>query len=437
MKQPGNPLHVLSIPGVIPYPPNDGGKLCMFSLIDYLRKYHTIQVLLPAHNIQDKETIQQLSKEWPDVTIHTVELYQPVQPVSVSSTKSRIKKIIKAPVRLLRNLMANNSVVQNSISEYDNVYRTMPFYPQPAVYIEKLIALIAQNKFDIIQTELTHVLNLVQVFPANVKKVFVQIEGRGDVLYDYGISHHINAGYTQYVSGNARLMEYAYMSKYDAVLTLNKTDSSTIRQNLPANVKVYTSPFGILDAEIKPLDTANYQAENLVFMGGESHYPNVDALEWFCTDVNAAFVTRPFKKLYVTGQWSALTKERLSKLCNYITFIGFVDDLAPYLKNSVSIVPIRIGGGGIRTKILSAMAYGSPVVATSLSAVGIKGAHQQQLLIADTAADFADAILLLFDQSQYAREMANSAYRLLVNEYSQSATGKIRNDIYKDICNIN
>jgi glycosyltransferase involved in cell wall biosynthesis len=82
------------------------------------------------------------------------------------------------------------------------------------------------------------------------------------------------------------------------------------------------------------------------------------------------------------------------------------------------------------------MAYGSPVVATSLSAVGIKGGHKQQLLIADTAAGFANAILSLFNDSESARVMADSAYKLLVSEYSQSATGKIRNDIYKDICNI-
>jgi glycosyltransferase involved in cell wall biosynthesis len=434
MKPKNGRLNILVIPGIIPYPANDGGgKLCVFGLIDYLRKYHTIHVLFSVYTATHKSDLLGLMGEWPDVTFHNVEFYREPKPLSFTGkTIGMVKKAIKGIYYLPQSIIRKKPVT-NIHSVYD-AYISSSFSSHPGLFIKKLASLIADNKFDIIQTETTPMLNLVNTFPAGVKKVYVQIEGRSDILYDYGVTNNFDPAYIKHVVANTEFLEYAYMKQYDAVFALNETDKIKIHGNLPPYVKVFNSPYGILDADIKELDIDNYKAENIIFTGPESHYPNFDGLNWFLSDVLPKFKHRPFKKFYVTGVWSEETKKRYRELIDCIDFIGFVDDLAPYMRNSVSIVPIRLGGGGIRTKILSAMVYGSAVVATTLSAVGIKGIHQKELLIADTAPDFADAVSRLFDDSKFAQKICKNAYKLIKNEYSQSTVGAIRNNIYHAIC---
>ena len=80
------------------------------------------------------------------------------------------------------------------------------------------------------------------------------------------------------------------------------------------------------------------------------------------------------------------------------------------------------------------MHQGSPVVATSLAAVGITGRHQKEILIADTADDFAIAVNNFFTDNDFARIVGKNAYQLIIKEYSQSKVGEIRNNIYHEIC---
>lgn len=422
-------LNILIIPELLPYPPDDGGRLCVFVLIDYLRKFHNIHILLTVYDNSNKLTIANLSTAWPDVTIHYAEMFTDPAPVSF---KQKAINFIKNSIRDTYRSVSNKPVGVDVYSRYDPHY-TLPFNPHHRDFIKKLVEVLAANKFDIIQTELTRMINLVSLFPPDAKKVFVQIESKSDILFDYGRSNNFDKNYIKHVAGNTAFLEYAYMSQYDAVLALNDTDAAEIRKNVPTAVKVYTSPFGLLNKDVASPDFDTLKTEDLIFIGSEGHYPNYDGLDWFLTDIMAELPTRPFKKIYVTGTWSAQTRAKFTALSDSLNFIGFVDDLSPYLQTSVCIVPIRIGGGGIRTKILSAMAQGSPVIATTLSSVGITGGHEKELIVADTAKDFADAITNLFANPQLAHHIACNAHQLILNEYTQTAVGQKRNNIYHKI----
>jgi glycosyltransferase involved in cell wall biosynthesis len=423
--------NILIIPGMIPYPPTDGGRLCTFGLIGYLRKYNNIHILLYAHDECDKNNIQILINLWPDVVIHYVDASATV--LKLSKFK-QFERVVKNKLRPIYKLLKGDKtdIQLNLYSEYESS-RSMPFFPHGSPFIEKMESIIATNNFDIIQTETVEFINLVNVFPDDVKKVFLQLEDRSDILYDYGISHNFNPGYVKYIAGNAAFIEHAFMNKYNAVLVLNETDRIKTQLNVAPNIKVYTSPFGLLDADFKNPAIDTFVPENLILIGGEGHYPNLDALDWFLKDTIPKFEQIPFKKIFISGVWSEATCSKYHRISNYVQFIGFVDDLTPYFSTSVSIVPIRIGGGGIRTKTLYSMAHGSPVISTSLAAVGITGNHQQELLIADTAADFADSISTLFTNLQLARNIAKNAYKMVTEKYNQSHVGAIRHNIYQEI----
>jgi glycosyltransferase involved in cell wall biosynthesis len=95
-----------------------------------------------------------------------------------------------------------------------------------------------------------------------------------------------------------------------------------------------------------------------------------------------------------------------------------VDDVRPYLwGSSVSIVPLRIGGG-TRLKIYEAMAAQVPVVSTSVGAEGLDVRSPDHFLLADTPEGFAAACVELLDSPARRRELARAAWEWIAARYS-------------------
>src|SRR6185369_15225518 len=79
-----------------------------------------------------------------------------------------------------------------------------------------------------------------------------------------------------------------------------------------------------------------------------------------------------------------------------------VDDAPAFMRGmSVMIAPL-FAGGGMRIKVLEAMALAKPIVATTLGAGGIE--HDGSVVIADDVESFAGAVVrLLRDRAAAAR----------------------------------
>ena len=114
-------------------------------------------------------------------------------------------------------------------------------------------------------------------------------------------------------------------------------------------------------------------------------------------------------------------------------FTGFVDDLTPILKQSVSISPIRIGSG-IRIKIITSMAKGVPVVSTTLGASGIEGlVHEQNIMIADEAETFAHYSIQLLKNGAVRKVLSEQAFQLSHDNYTKMDYAEQRNQFYTRI----
>lgn len=132
--------------------------------------------------------------------------------------------------------------------------------------------------------------------------------------------------------------------------------------------------------------------DRIVFFGNLGYYPNIDGVLHFWQDIWPHIIRRrPSLELIVAG--SAATSE-LRELAQQPGFI-LVED-PPDIRDvailaSVSIVPLRLGGG-TRLKILNSMALGLPVVSTSLGCEGLTIENDEHLLVRDDAVEFAEAV---------------------------------------------
>jgi glycosyltransferase involved in cell wall biosynthesis len=89
------------------------------------------------------------------------------------------------------------------------------------------------------------------------------------------------------------------------------------------------------------------------------------------------------------------TRQMRAQAGAHDTITGRVEDVGPYVDAaSLVALPIRLGGG-MRVKLLEALAAGKAVVASPVAAAGLELADGEQLVLADTDEQFATAIARL------------------------------------------
>ena len=71
----------------------------------------------------------------------------------------------------------------------------------------------------------------------------------------------------------------------------------------------------------------------LTFVGSENHYPNQDAVDWFCHEVAPCLRVQGFKFVFqVIGTWKSRYVKSLQAVCPEMELVGYVEDLREYLE---------------------------------------------------------------------------------------------------------
>jgi len=98
-----------------------------------------------------------------------------------------------------------------------------------------------------------------------------------------------------------------------------------------------------------------------------------------------------------------------------------VPDLDPFLAAaSVSIVPLRVGGG-TRLKILNALAHGIPTVSTTIGAEGLALEPGRDLLLGDEPDAFARQVAALIGDESLRARLRENGRRTVTARYSWQA----------------
>jgi sugar transferase (PEP-CTERM/EpsH1 system associated) len=158
---------------------------------------------------------------------------------------------------------------------------------------------------------------------------------------------------------------------------------------------------------------------DLVFLGSMDWMPNIDGAAWFVREV-LPLIRRVYPEcsLAIVGRRPARALKHLAREDPRILVTGTVPDVRPWLFGAlVSVVPLRIGGG-TRLKIYEAMAAEVPVVSTAVGAEGLDVRGGEDILIADSPAEFAArCVRLLANPGERAR-LAAAARENLAGRHS-------------------
>ena len=217
----------------------------------------------------------------------------------------------------------------------------------------------------------------------------------------------------------------------DMVITVTDEEAYLLREE-SKKLRIRTIP-NIHELQIQ---NGSSDKHNLLFVGGFSHEPNIDAVSWFCDEIFPDILNEiPNAKLTVVG--SDPPDQILNYRSDSIIILGYVPSLAPiFRENYISIAPLRYGAG-MKGKIGEAMAYGLPVVTTHIGAQGMDLVHRVNAMVSDSPSDFSISVIELIKNDTLYNSIRQNATQHVTNISGVESITKIINSIIDEIKNVN
>lgn len=292
-------------------------------------------------------------------------------------------------------------------------------------FANALEKILQEQKFDIIQLESLFIAPYISLIRKLSKAtVLLRAHNIEHLIWrrlQLGTKNPVKRWYLKHLADTLRNYELNILGKVDGVIAITPKDAQFFKKHLPAE-KVISIPFGIQPGVIKKYSRSNNpQADsNAIFhLGSMNWLPNQEGILWFIEHVWPEIsVTHQHLSLHLAGR---SMPERISRFeSDRIVIDGEVPDAINYMHRfRIMVVPL-LSGSGIRIKIIEGMMAGCAIVTTSIGAEGINYSAGKHLLIADTAAEFINAVDRLLTDSEYASNMGNEASQFVARQHNNA-----------------
>ena len=258
---------------------------------------------------------------------------------------------------------------------------------------------------------------------------------RAKLLFDTVDLHYLRERRAAELSGDAvalraatrtRERELGLIADADATLVVSAVERELLAQDAPQATVRVLSNLHELGADGPPCA----QRKDLLFVGGFRHPPNVDAVLWFAHDVFPHIrAALPDVQLHCIGGDVPAEVQALSRI-DGIRIHGHVPNLQPWLDGCrISVAPLRYGAG-VKGKVNQAMAHGLPVVATSPAVEGMHLVDGDDVLVADDAGAFADAVLRLHGDEALWQRIASNGRDNVARHFSLDAARETVRELF-------
>jgi polysaccharide biosynthesis protein PslH len=208
--------------------------------------------------------------------------------------------------------------------------------------------------------------------------------------------------------------------RFDRVQVFTDRDAAAIARLAPdVSDRVRVNPFGLVLAP--PPDPAREVPGTLLFVGNFTHAPNRDAATWLAREILPAVRARcPQATLRLVG--NAAPRDVLDLAGPGVEVVADAPSVEPHLEAaSVVVAPLRTGGG-MRMKVLEAMAAAKPVVTTGRGAEGFSRLDPDPpLVIAERGEDIAAATAALLEDTDSRRELSRRGRDFAQRHHSPAA----------------
>lgn len=225
-----------------------------------------------------------------------------------------------------------------------------------------------------------------------------------------------------------KALELELMRKADVSYYFSDIEANEIKNN-DINIDVDVVPLYIFDSFKDNYYNASSR-NDIMFVGGFGHSPNVDAMRWFVTEVWEQIVNQlKGVKLYIIG--SNPPDEILEMANDNIIVTGFVSDerLDEYFASCrIMVAPLRYGAG-VKGKIVQALYEGMPTITTSIGAEGLIDS-KECLIVEDDVIKMADQICTIYNDKEKLNELSLKGSHYCENFFSSEYAKKSMKRIF-------
>ena len=210
--------------------------------------------------------------------------------------------------------------------------------------------------------------------------------------------------------------EYELIDQSDETWVVSTTEQQLLQEMSPnKSIQLISNIVDIPGSRI-PFELR----KDLLFIGGFQHPPNIDAVLFFLKEIYPLLI-EPLgdAKFYVIGD--KVPPEIVALANDNVVIAGLQRDVRPFFDSvKLSIAPLRFGAG-VKGKINQSMAFGVPVVATSIAVEGAGLLGGEEILVADTPEDFAKAIVALYQSEELWKRISENGLKKTRALYSTDA----------------
>jgi glycosyltransferase involved in cell wall biosynthesis len=227
-----------------------------------------------------------------------------------------------------------------------------------------------------------------------------------------------------YEARRLRAAEARLLRRVAATVTLTGDDAAALRTIAPqaaANIVAVAPPF---PAEL-PAGPRVAGEPALVLAGSAGWWPNRQGLDWFLADVAPRLRDSAGLRLHVFGGGTPSQRD-------VVAHAAPADSAAAFPDGAIAAVPL-LTGSGIRMRILEAWARGLPVVATRVAAAGLAVESGRELLIADSAGAFAQAVQRLQADPALRAQLIANGRAYLRRQHEPAACAAALTDQYRAV----
>src|SRR6185312_7003408 len=395
-------MRILMLTQVVVYPADAGPKIKTLQVLRYLAAHHEVvycTFVRSPKEAQDGEKLREIC-------------------CRVSTVPIKRSKISDARF-LLESLLSDDSFILRRDDR--------------ATMRDIVRQLLREERIDVLHVDQ---LNMMR---------FVPSEWPGAIILDehnavWQVVERLEKGARDPISRGLLKREVRLIRKYEGmacrraktVLAVSEQDRHALRDVAGEAVPIELVPITVDAQHFETLYAARDPQPDRLFPIGTLFWPpNSEGVIWWlregykylrdlCPDVVYDIVgARPPRRLQV-----------LAEHFPGVRLHGYVADAEPFWKGAGVLAVPLLSGGGVRVKILEAMAMGVPIVSTTIGCEGLAVQHGVHLLVADTPEDFARACAKLLQDKELAQRLTKNARQLILERYDAKIALRTLDSIY-------
>ncbi len=398
-------MNILFISATVPYPATDGGRIRVLNLLTQICKNNRVTFLALETLQTDRQGIEYLCSLGVDARL--------------------VERTPEMP-RISFKVIAHSILRRKPL--------TVAKYYMPAM-TTAIKQLLASQTFDVVHFEMLHTGQYLHTLSNLCVPTLLSLQNIDSSIWRRLAQQTDNPLQKLAYGTQARAFrryEKIMAPKFTACACVSEEDKNLLAELCP-NLDIEVIPNGVDVESYQPNHDLEEEAA-LVYTGSMDWRPNEDAVLYFHEQIFPLITSQiPQAKFYIVGQYPTERVQQLAQMDKTVIVTGMVDDVKPYIaKASVYIVPLRIGGG-TRLKILEALAMEKAVVSTAIGCEGLQVIPDEEILVANEPAQFAELVVQLAQDKQRRRHLGQDGRRLVEEQYDWRSIGRKLNEFYEEL----